>query len=290
MAKESKINSRYAISVVNAGIIVTTKKVEISNMSGSIYPSPVDKLLTCGDCSEMAEIPDYVQEFGFNADHIPDLIRLATDKELNSGEIDTIEAWGPVHAVRVLNQLGAEAAIEPLVNLFHQVDDDWMPNELFEFYATVGAAAIPTLEAYLQDLSHNAYNLADAATSLTKVAERHPDLRDKCVAVLTQRLEDFANNDLELNAFFIGELIDLQAVESAPVIERAFAANRVSTVIVGDWDMVQVELGLKTREEVPNKQFPVEDIINYYKQELPQVPRGFGPSVSDKKKQKKKKK
>jgi hypothetical protein len=257
-------------------------------MAGSIYPSPVDKLLTYGDCSEMETIPNYIQEFGFNTDHIPDLIRLATDKELNSGEIDTIEAWGPVHAVRVLNQLGAEAAIQPLVNLFHELDDDWMPNELFEFYATVGAAAIPTLEAYLQDSAHDAYDRADAATSLTKIAQKHPDLRDKCVSVLTQRLEDFAKNDKELNAFLIGELLDLQAVESASIIERAFAANRVSTVIVGDWDMVQVDLGLKSQEEVPEKRFPLEDIIDYYKQELPELPRGFGPSVSNKPKKKKK--
>ncbi|BAT53257.1 hypothetical protein NOS3756_22160 [Nostoc sp. NIES-3756] len=259
-------------------------------MSGSIYPSPVDKLLTYGDCSEMETIPNYIQELGFSADHIPDLIRLATDKELNGGDVDTIEAWGPVHAVRVLNQLGAEAAIQPLVNLFHELDDDWMPNELFEFYSNIGAAAIPTLEAYLQDSSHDAYNLADAATSLTKIAEKHPDLRDKCVAVLTQRLADFTNNDKELNAFFIGELLDLKAVESAPVMERAFEANRVSTVIVGDWDMVQVELGLKTPEEVPQTKFRLEDIISYYKQELPPLPRGFAPPVSDKHKKKKKKK
>lgn len=259
-------------------------------MSGFIYPSPVDKLLTYGDCSEMETIPNYIQELGFSADHIPDLIRLATDKELNSGDIDTLEAWGPVHAVRVLNQLGAEAAIEPLVNLFHELDDDWMPNELFAFYSTIGAAAIPTLEAYLKDSSHDAYQLADAATSLTKIAEKHPDLRDKCVAVLTQRLEDFTNNDKELNAFFIGELLDLKAVESAPVMESAFEANRVSTVIVGDWDMVQVELGLKAPEKVPQTKFRLEDIISYYTQELPPPPRGFAPPVSDKQKKKKKKK
>ncbi|BCL38832.1 hypothetical protein [Nostoc sp. MS1] len=259
-------------------------------MSGSIYPSPVDKLLTYGDCSEMKAIPNYIEELGFSADHIPDLIRLATDKELNSGDIDTVEAWGPVHAVRVLNQLGAEAAIQPLVNLFHELDDDWMPSELFAFYSTIGAAAIPTLEAYLQDTSHDAYQLADAATSLTKIAEKHPDLRDKCVAVLTKRLEEFANNDPELNAFLIGELLDLKAVESAQVIESAFAANRVPTYIVGDWNTAQVELGLKAPGEVPETKFRLEDIISYYTQELPPPPpRGFAPPVSDKKKKKKKK-
>ena len=270
--------------------MVTTKKAEITNMAASIYPSPVDKLLTYGDCSKMRDIPNYVQKFGFNADHVPDLIRMATDAELNNADQDSVEVWSPVHAIRVLTQLSAEAASQPLVNLFHEVDDDWTPGELAEYFATVGAAAIPTLEAYLGDSSHDAYQLADAATALTKIAEKHPDLRDRCVAVLTQRLEDFANNDPEFNAFLIGELLDLQAVESAPVIEQAFVANRVPPFIVGDWDDVQVELGLKTREEVPEKRFALEELINYYKQELGQ-PRGFAPLVSKKpKKQKKNKK
>ncbi|WP_199311521.1 hypothetical protein [Anabaena subtropica] len=258
-------------------------------MAGSIYPSPVNKLLTYGDCSKTREVPNYVQELGFNADHVPDLIRMATDKELNANDLDSLEVWSPVHAVRVLTQLGAEAAIQPLVNLFHELDDDWMPNELFEFFATIGSGAIPTLEAYLGDSSHDAYQLAYAATSLTKIVEKHPDLRDQCVAVLTQKLEDFANNDPELNAFLIGELLDLQAVESAPVMEGAFAANRIPIYIVGDWDQVQVELGLKTREEVPEKRFPLEDILNYYKQELEQPPLGFAPPVSNKQKKKQKK-
>jgi len=74
------------------------------------------------------------------------------------------------------------------------------------------------------------------------------------------------------------------------VIEQAFVANRVPPFIVGDWDDVQVELGLKTREEVPEKRFALEELINYYKQELGQ-PRGFAPLVSKKpKKQKKNKK
>jgi hypothetical protein len=70
-------------------------------MAASSYPSPVDKLLTYGDISEMQEVPNYVEELGFSADHIPDLIRMATDKELNSADTESLEVWAPVHAVRV---------------------------------------------------------------------------------------------------------------------------------------------------------------------------------------------
>ncbi len=47
---------------------------------------------------------------------------------------------------------------------------------------------------------------------------------------------------------------------SASVIEQAFYANCVDEAFIGDWDEVQVRLGLKSRDQVPKKyhlnQFP----------------------------------
>jgi hypothetical protein len=42
-------------------------------------------------------------------------------------------------------------------------------------------------------------------------------------------------------------------VESVEAIEQAFEANRVDETFMGDWDEVQVELGLKSREQVKRK-------------------------------------
>ncbi len=64
-----------------------------------------------------------------------------------------------------------------------------------------------------------------------------------------RQLERFAENDEELNAFLIYSLVNLKALEAAPLIERAFAADRVDTFIMGDWYDVQVELGLMSKEE-----------------------------------------
>jgi hypothetical protein len=46
----------------------------------------------------------------------------------------------------------------------------------------------------------------------------------------------------------IDALIDAEAGEAEPIIERAFAAPRVDRSIVGNWDDVQVALGLKEPE------------------------------------------
>ena len=47
--------------------------------------------------------------------------------------------------------------------------------------------------------------------------------------------------------------MDLRAVEAAAMIERAFAAERVDESCGGDWEAVQIELGLKTQREHPPK-------------------------------------
>ena len=68
---------------------------------------------------------------GLTSEHIPALIRMATDEELNWANADSLEVWAPVHAWRALGQLHAEEAIEPLMRLFHEHDDsDWVGEEL----------------------------------------------------------------------------------------------------------------------------------------------------------------
>lgn len=48
-----------------------------------------------------------------------------TNKELHFTYLDSLEVWAPVHAWRALGQLRATEAIEPLITLFHDVEDEW---------------------------------------------------------------------------------------------------------------------------------------------------------------------
>ena len=135
-----------------------------------------------------------------------------------------------------MGQLRAEEAIEPLLNLFHELkDDDWTGEELPTVFGMIGAAAIPALTAYLADTSRNSFPRVYAAHSLAEIGMSHDEARDACVAALTRQLEIFGKNDRELNGFLISYLIDLHAVESAPLMQRAFAARRVDRMIVGNW-------------------------------------------------------
>src|SRR5437588_4593364 len=96
-------------------------------MDVTSYPSPVDKLLTLGDAREVGgSVKNWsiYLELGLGPEHIPDLIRMAIDEELRWAYSDTLEVWAPIHAWRALGQLHAEAAIEPLLSLFEESEDD----------------------------------------------------------------------------------------------------------------------------------------------------------------------
>ncbi len=230
------------------------------------YTSPVDKLLTLGEAEPVVPDawPNYL-ELGLGPEHIPDLIRMATDHEIRTieseeGEEDEPEFWAPIHAIRALGQLHAEAASEPLVHLLAELEhDEWMLEELPSVYGLIGPAAIPALTAYLADSSNEMYSRSYAANGLEEIGERHPESRSEAIAAITKQLEAFEENDFELNAFLIVNLAHLKAVEALPLIERAFAADRVDEFVI-DLDDVLVHFGLKEREEVPI-QGPLRDLF-----------------------------
>jgi len=128
---------------------------------------------------------------------------------------------------------------------------EWGMEELPEVYGLIGPAAIPALSAYMADKSHGVDSRTNASLGLLKIAEMHPEAREESVAALTRQLESAQENPDELNAFIIDSLLHLKAVETAPVIERAFATDSVDTSIIGGWDDVQAELGLKPPKERP---------------------------------------
>jgi hypothetical protein len=224
---------------------------------GFDYPPPLDQLLTLGNLWQMPERPDYLA-LGFGPEHIPELIRMATDDELMWDTDDEgTEVWAPVHAWNVLGLLHAEAAIDPLLDLFDELEDtDWLTEEMHRVFGDLGPAAIPALAVYLADRRHKLYSRITAVASLEEIGKRYPHTKAVCAAAMTTQLEAFRKNDPELNGFLIEALVTLNAVEAAPLMERAFASGRVDPLVLGDWEDVQRELGLEPVDGAPQRSLP----------------------------------
>ena len=220
-------------------------------MATSDYGPPVDQLLTLGDLRGAREWRDYSQ-YGLGPEHVPDLIRMATDDELNWGDSESAEVWAPVHAWRALGQLHSEEAIGPLLDQFEPLDDsDWFREDMPEVFRLIGPAAVPALAAYLADPEPGEWAKVCASTCLAKIGEDHPEARADCVAALMNQLEAFGDNGDILNANLIYGLTELRAEEALPLIERAFAAEVVDLALMGDWEDVQIEFGVKAERDTP---------------------------------------
>jgi hypothetical protein len=183
---------------------------------------------------------------------------MLSDESLYQSESEENDYWAVVHAWRTVSELKAEAAIPALIAALGRWGDDeawweWINEEFPQVFRAIGVAAIPALVDFLTDATQADFPRGTAARSLLEIGQQYPDSRLRCIEGVTRQLQVFTNNTSELNAFLIDVLVELNAIESAAVIEQAFQLNCVDESIMGDWDEVQVSLGLKTREEVPLK-------------------------------------
>ncbi len=223
-------------------------------MPEDAYAPPVKQLLSLGELRR-DEKQDYAA-LGLSLNDVPALIRMATDYQLHGGPPDSPVVYSPIHAWRALAQLRAEEAIAPLVELFRRADDDldeWVTEDLPRALAQFGAGALAPLTDYLGDPARGDWSRVAAAKAISFIGAAYPETRAECVLRLSHRLAYYAEQSETFNAFLISPLLDLRAVEAMPLIERAFASERVDETVLGDVEDVQIELGLKTLREHPRK-------------------------------------
>ena len=234
-------------------------------MTATPYLSPLDQLLALG-MPQTAEAHQDYTALGISLEHVPELIRLATDEELRWGEASAEPAlWGPIHAWYALGQFRAASAVEPLLGILYHIDaddDEWALEEMPEVFAQMGPAAIPALAAFLADADNRNDTAGTVSESLRRLAMRFPDSRAECVSALMGRLEHFAENDEWLNASLIGDLTELKAAEALSLMERAFAAQVVDETLRGDWEDIQIEFGLKTERDQPRKRRLLDGLMS----------------------------
>jgi hypothetical protein len=155
--------------------------------------------------------------------------------------------WAPLHAWRALGELRAVTAVPAMLELLDTLDeshDDWWIEEFPLVLTAVGEPAVEVLETYVRSSSHRDFPRAAVARALKDVALEQPELRDRVVGTLAGVLEGYERESFELNAFLIGHLENLGAIEFADLIERAFEAGAVDEMICGSWDRVAFELGV----------------------------------------------
>ena len=216
------------------------------------YPPPVDRLLRLGrEPAQRKRWPDY-RTLGLEPRHAPALVRMATDPVLYAAEERDPAGWAPVHAWRALAQLGLDAAAEPLLALLErEIEHPWVAEEVPAVLGMIGPAALHGATLLLFDEARDDEVRLAAAAVTANVAHEHPDRRDEAVAILAKQLEDWPHQSRWLNAWLVADLVGLGDTGAADVMAAAFAANAVDVSVGGDWEDMQVELGLIPERTTP---------------------------------------
>jgi len=212
----------------------------------------VDILFTLGPESRNEERwLDYLQ-FGFDEEDVGDLLELVGDEALHQADIDSNEAWVPMHAWRALGQIGSVEAVEPLLALFDEiVEDDWALSEFPIVMSMIGEGSIEALTRYLREPDHDEFSRVMAADALKTIAENYPASRDRVVRILTTYLDMPDHEMATLNGLIVSFLIDLQARESITTLRRLYENGWVDTSCAGDIETVEQALGLSD-SQTPN--------------------------------------
>jgi uncharacterized protein YecA (UPF0149 family) len=232
-------------------------------LTETTYTSPVNKLLILDEPLLPGQPAMEFSSYGIVYEHVPELIRMALDRELHTGPDSSPIIWAPIHALWALAQLRAEEAIVPLLELFQSTNefaDTWIVSELPFVFGEFGPAAIGPLATYLADASREEFARAEAAESLAKIGQYHPSVRAECVTHISRQMDRFLEHSGIMNGLIVSSLLELNAVEAASNMEKAFAAGAVEEGTAGDWEEVQVQLGLKERSEVPRETEILENV------------------------------
>jgi hypothetical protein len=225
------------------------------------YTEPVSKLLLLGR-PDNRRWQNYLK-MGITRADIPELICLVEDKELRwmekpddiSVDEDLTEWYGQIHAWRALAQLKAEEAIPALLSILYEIDeygDDWYGEESFKVFPMIGPATIRPLAEYLADTKHGTWARVAASESLQKMVETYPETKEACAAAIVTALKGYKENDESLNGSMISDLIQMNAaLEHIGLIEEAFKSGNVDESVDGDFEDIQVQLGLIEKRAKP---------------------------------------
>jgi hypothetical protein len=218
----------------------------MSNLPQHDLPEPYAELMRIGDSwdtSVYSKLADQLRRRdGFAA--AERLAGIAADrtfaeygKSLRGADSDRRE-FTRFHALGVLEEMPEEAAsaVQSVVSLLDDEDDDELHEMLPDVFGAVGEVAIDPLTVVLRDANRSPEVRAVAEEAIEEIGTRHSECRDRVIKLFEAELA--ASEDPSLAGFFVCSLMDLGSEESLPIIRQAFGEGRVD-----DWmvDLPDVE-------------------------------------------------
>jgi hypothetical protein len=213
------------------------------------YEPPLDTLLSLGDIAPEV-LEQRAAERGIGQEHVPELVRMVRNRALATAEGDNPASWAPMHALHLLQSLDISTVVAELIPLF-DLDFDRLTDELIDIVATAGVSALPPTAAYVRDRTRWAWGRSRASDILQKIAEQHPETREQVISILSEILADAENDHEQAVTGAMSALIGLKAIETLPLIRRAFELHKIDETMYGPWGEVLKEIGVEPELDDP---------------------------------------
>jgi hypothetical protein len=228
-------------------------------MTHPAYPAILHQLAQIADDPYDNVSTHDLLALGITTEMIPDLVATILDEKYYLGDDDE-EGYPHLFAYIALGQLKTIEAIDGLIlGVNKWADSDWFEwfcEAMPEVFRKIGSIAIPQLIELLHDRDQNFDARTSAIHYLHEISLAEPAELDRCLTPIVQTLEQFADNDPEFNGYIVMYLVaDFAAVATAPLIEAAYAADRVDPSFIGDWEDVQVSFGLIPERTTPKPNY-----------------------------------
>ena len=163
------------------------------------------------------------------------LLALATDVDLLHQDVP--ECFAPIHALRLLGELGSVEIIEPLLRPFPvslDYDEEELPqtwaNEVAQIIGHLGAPAIEPLWRIADDESWNIAARSGALTALGYITAVAPETHDAIIAGIRERIE--RSEDTLLASHLAIALANLGASDLYPELMAMYRAGKLDQEIL----------------------------------------------------------
>ena len=199
---------------------------------------------------------EFYLERGFSAQDARDIGESWIELDLG-GQADGVVESVLLHAWSILAVLGGKDGREWLITelAISDLDDAELLCLAFpDLMVASGREAIPDLIAELDDCRCSQDYLVEIANALAAFAARDIE-KDTVLATLAGRLKGNPEQRA-LKGHIISHLMDLGSVSHLPEIRKAFEDNLVDVSIVGDFEEVEIDLGLRKERSEPAPSWP----------------------------------
>ncbi len=226
------------------------------------YSDKVAKLLLIGDRGlilvEQEEI-NYIEKFGFCEDDVEQLLLLANDEDIYNfdysdfNDDEGLEFYGVIHAWHVLSQLKVPEAKDIFIKFMEETDEDDIDEWILDsFFKLIKPYRKDMYQYFIDNTKSEDCNewVRAEYISVLKDMVKTDELNISKFSELVEYILKNSKNEIVISSI-ISMCVDLKLTQYMPLIKKCFDEDSVDIDYVGDYENIEIQMGLKEVREKP---------------------------------------